>query len=417
LNVDWGWIALGLAAAIAVAVIVRDEVQLRRLLRWAGQPIGTPVPDAMGRWGDAFAALHKRARITAEQREQLHEALDRFRQAAQAMPDGVAILSHSGNIEWLNGHAEQLLGLDNSRDGGAPIVNIVRDPEFIAYLQSGDYGAPCQLRAVRMAGQRLQVRAIPFGQGRLMLLVRDVTQLERLETMRRDFVANVSHELKTPLTVVSGFVDTLGDGWEDLSTGEAKHLLALAGEQAARMQRLIEDLLTLSALETDTLPLDEPVDMAAVLADVREEATVLSAGRHEITMADHGPPAMLGNAAELRSAFGNLASNAVRYTPGGGRIDMLWQREGDGDATFAVADSGIGIEERHISRLTERFYRVDRGRSRETGGTGLGLAIVKHVLERHGGRLQIESRPGEGSRFTARLPARRVVTGSPTSPG
>ncbi len=405
----WIAIVIGILAAIVAAMLARDAVQLRRLIRWARMPIGTPVPDAAGRWGDAFAALHKRARVAAEQRGQLHEALERFRQATQAMPDGVVILGSQLAIEWANDQAEQLLGIDNSRDAGAPVINIVREPQFVAYLQGGDYAAPRLLRSVRTSGQSLQVRAVPFGQGRLMLLVRDVTQLERLETMRRDFVANVSHELKTPLTVVSGFVDTLVDGWEDLSTDEAKHMLTLAGEQAARMRHLIEDLLTLSALETDAPPQEEPVSMAAVLADVREEATVLSAGRHEIVLIDRGPPGLLGNPRELRSAFGNLASNAVRYTPAGGRIELLWQREGSGDAVFAVTDTGIGVEPQHIARLTERFYRVDRGRSRETGGTGLGLAIVKHVLERHGGRLHIESRPGEGSRFAAHLPARRVM--------
>lgn len=402
------WIAAGLLLVL-VAVVLRDGMQLRRLIRWARRPIGTPVPDAGGRWGDAFLALHQRARGAAEQREQLHEALERFRQAAQAMPDGVVILGRQLAIEWANGQAEHLLGIDNSRDMGAPIINIVREPNFVAYLQGQDYATPRLLRSVRMPGQSLQVRAVPFGQGRLMLLVRDVTQFERLETMRRDFVANVSHELKTPLTVVSGFIDTLGDGWSDLSPDEAKHLLTLAGEQASRMRHLIEDLLTLSALETDAPPQEEQVSMAAVLADVREEAVVLSAGRHEIVLVDNGPPGVLGNPRELRSAFGNLASNAVRYTPAGGRIDLLWQRESNGEAVFTVADNGIGIEPQHIARLTERFYRVDRGRSRETGGTGLGLAIVKHVLERHGGRLHVESKPGEGSRFAARLPARRVV--------
>ncbi|MBI4996208.1 MAG: phosphate regulon sensor histidine kinase PhoR [Rhodocyclales bacterium] len=402
------WIAASVAAVLA-AVVLRDGLQLRRLIRWARQPIGTPVPDGGGRWGDAYAALHKRARAAAEQREQLHEALERFRQAAEAMPDGVVILGAQLSIEWANSQAEHQLGIDNGRDVGAPVINIVREPQFVAYLQGGDYATPCLLRSVRRAGLSLQVRAVPFGQGRLMLLVRDVTQLERLETMRRDFVANVSHELKTPLTVVSGFIDTLADGWADLSPEDTRHMLALAGEQAARMQRLIEDLLTLSALETDAPPQEEQISMAAVLADVREEAEVLSAGRHEILLVDSGPPGLLGNPRELRSAFGNLASNAVRYTPAGGRIEMLWQRESNGDATFTVADNGIGIEAQHIARLTERFYRVDRGRSRETGGTGLGLAIVKHVLERHGGRLQVESKPGEGSRFTARLPARRAV--------
>jgi two-component system phosphate regulon sensor histidine kinase PhoR len=402
------WIAIGVSVVL-VAVLLRDDLHLRRLVRWARQPIGTPVPDAGGRWGDAFVALHKRARSAAEQRQQLHEALERFRQAAQAMPDGVVILGAQLAIEWANGQAEQLLGIDNGRDVGAPIINIVREPQFVAYLQGGDYAVPRLLRSIRMPGQSLQVRAVPFGQGRLMLLARDVTQFERLETMRRDFVANVSHELKTPLTVVAGFIDTLADGWDDLAPDEAKHLLTLAGEQASRMRHLIEDLLTLSALETDAPPQEEQISMAAVLADVREEATVLSAGRHEIVLVDNGPSGLLGNPRELRSAFGNLASNAVRYTPAGGRIDLLWQRESSGEAVFTVADNGIGIEPQHIARLTERFYRVDRGRSRETGGTGLGLAIVKHVLERHGGRLHIESKPGEGSRFAARLPGRRVV--------
>lgn len=402
------WVAAGVSVVLA-AVVLRDGLHLRRLIRWARQPIGTPVPDGGGRWGDAYVALHKRARAAAEQREQLHEALERFRQAAQAMPDGVVILGRQLVIEWANSQAEHLLGIDNARDVGAPVINIVREPNFVAYLQGEDYATPRLLRSLRMPGQSLQVRAVPFGQGRLMLLVRDVTQFERLETMRRDFVANVSHELKTPLTVVSGFIDTLADGWDDLSPDEAKHLLTLAGEQASRMRHLIEDLLTLSALETDAPPQEEQVSMAAVLADVREEATVLSAGRHEIVLVDNGPSGLLGNPRELRSAFGNLASNAVRYTPAGGCIDLLWQRESNGDAAFTVADNGIGIEPQHISRLTERFYRVDRGRSRETGGTGLGLAIVKHVLERHGGGLHVESKPGEGSRFTARLPARRVV--------
>lgn len=405
----WLWVALGFAA-IALAVMLRDGMQLRRLVRWASQPIGTPVPDAAGRWGEAFVALHKRARLAAEQREQLHEALERFRQAAQAMPDGVVILAAQHlAIEWANGQAEHLLGIDNSRDVGAPVINIVREPQFVAYLQDGDYAAPRLLRAVRQPGQSLQVRAVPFGQGRLMLLVRDVTQFERLETMRRDFVANVSHELKTPLTVVSGFIETLIDGWEDLTTDEAKHVLTLAGEQAGRMRHLIEDLLTLSALETDAPPQEEQISVAAMLADVREEAEVLSAGRHKIVLVDRGPPGLLGNARELRSAFGNLASNAVRYTPAGGHIELYWQHDGNGDAVFTVIDTGIGVESQHIARLTERFYRVDRGRSRETGGTGLGLAIVKHVLERHGGRLHVESKPGEGSTFAARLPARRVI--------
>lgn len=401
------WV-LGFLALGGVLAVLRHHQQLARLIWWARQPIGTPVPNAAGVWGEAFAALHHRARQAAEQRQQLNLLLDQFRQAVQALPDGVAILNDRLVIEWLNDHAEHLLGLDNHRDAGSVIINLVRDPEFVAYMRSGSYAGPTAFRSIRDPGHTLQVQAIPFGQGRTMLLVRDITQMERLETMRRDFVANVSHELKTPLTVVSGFVETLEDGWQDMQPEEIRHFLALAGEQAARMRRLIEDLLTLSALETDAPPLEEEVDIPAILAEIREEALVLSSGRHTISLDNQGPERLLGNAGEIRSALANLASNAVRYTPGGGRIDLHWQETADGGAAFIVADTGIGIEERHLPRLTERFYRVDRGRSRETGGTGLGLAIVKHVLERHGARLAIDSQPGQGSRFTAQFPSRRV---------
>lgn len=406
------WLLAGLAGVLALAIL-RDRRHLRRLTRWAASPLGTPVPSASGLWGDAFAALYRRARMTAEQRAQLHEALDRFRQAAQALPEGVAILNTKFGIEWLNGQAEHLLGLDNEGDAGAPIMNLVREPEFVDYLQVGDYGLPRQFRSVRKPNSRLEVHAIPFGQGRTMLLVRDVTQFERLETMRQDFVANVSHELKTPLTVVLGFVETLEDGWHDMSSADIRRFLALSAEQAKRMQRLIDDLLALSALETDALPPEERIDMAALLAEVREEAVALSAGRLEIVMNSSGPGTMLGSAREIRSAFGNLATNAVRYTPAGGRIELNWLDQPDGGAQFSVTDTGIGIEPQHLSRLTERFYRVDRGRSREMGGTGLGLAIVKHALERHGAHLAIESHPGEGSRFSAAFPARRIAVTLP----
>jgi two-component system, OmpR family, phosphate regulon sensor histidine kinase PhoR len=405
----WLMPILALALVIALLLLIRHRMHLRRLIDWARQPLGTPVPDAAGNWGDAFAALHRRSRIASDQRLQLHEALERFRQAAEALPDGVAILDASFSIEWLNANAEQLLDLDNGRDRGAPIINLVREPEFVDYLRSGEYAEARQLKLVRKPGQSLQVQAIPFAQGRTMLLLRDVTQMERLETMRRDFVANVSHELKTPLTVVSGFTETLEDGWQEMPAEQVRHFLSLAREQAARMQRLIEDLLTLSALETDAPPPEERIDTASLLAEVREEATVLSAGRHQIVFTDTGPRALFGSASEIRSAFGNLTSNAVRYTPAGGRIELSWQTAVDGDATFTVTDSGIGIEAQHIPRLTERFYRVDRGRSRESGGTGLGLAIVKHVLERHGARLTMESKLGSGSRFCAVFPARRVA--------
>lgn len=400
---------LAVIALLAISGVLYHARNVRRLLGWLRQPIGTPVPDARGRWGDAFTALQRRSRQTAEQREQLRQALIRFQAAAEALPDGVAILAEHLTIEWLNHRAEDLLALDNRRDAGSPITNLVRHPEFVAYLTEADFGRSKTFHSLREPSRRLQIQAIPFGEGRTMVLIRDVTQMERLETMRRDFVANVSHELKTPLTVVGGFIDTLADGWDQLQHREIHHFLELAGEQAARMQRLIEDLLTLSALETDAPPQDEPVAMAAVIADLTAEANALSSGRHRIQAIDRGPAALLGNPDEVRSALANLVSNAIRYTPQGGAITLQWSVGDDGGGYFSVSDTGIGIESSHISRLTERFYRVDRGRSRDTGGTGLGLAIVKHVMERHGGCLLIDSEPGRGSRFTAVFPPRRIT--------
>lgn len=395
--------------AVALVLLAVNFRQLAKLVCWAGADLSTLPPDGPGGWGRAFAALHRRSRLAAEQRAQLTEALDRFRQAAQAMPDGVVILDHNLCIEWLNPRAEGHLGLEYQRDGGAPILNLLREPDFAAYVQGHDFSAPLSLRPVRNPGHTLQLQLVPFAEARTMLLVRDVTQIEKLETMRRDFVANVSHELRTPLTVVAGFIETLAESLPELTPEETNHYLALAGEQAQRMQRLIGDLLTLSALETDAPPAEEPVEVAALLADVKDEAQALSAGRHEIVMTLDGPVQVLGNSLELRSAFANLASNAVRYTPTGGRIEIGWRALPDGGGEYAVKDNGIGIEAKHIPRLTERFYRVDRGRSRETGGTGLGLAIVKHVLERHGARLAVDSVPGQGSTFSAVFPARRVV--------
>lgn len=400
---------LTVIALLAVSGVLYHARNVRRLLDWLRQPIGAPIPDARGRWGDAFAALRRRSRQTAEQREQLRQALIRFQAAAEALPDGVAILAEHLTIEWLNHRAEDLLALDNRRDAGSPMTNLVRHPEFVAYLTGANFSRPRTFHSLREPSRQLQIQAIPFGEGRTMVLIRDVTQMERLETMRRDFVANVSHELKTPLTVVGGFIDTLADSWEQLQPQEIHHFLELAGEQAARMQRLIEDLLTLSTLETDALPQDEPVAMAAVIADLTDEANALSAGRHRIQAINRGPVALLGNPDEIRSALTNLVSNAIRYTPQGGAITLEWFVGDDGGGYFSVIDTGIGIESSHISRLTERFYRVDRGRSRDTGGTGLGLAIVKHVMERHGGRLLIDSEPGRGSRFTAAFPMRRIT--------
>lgn len=411
-----GWFAAGepgaevMALGTVVFLFLRQLWMVLRLVHWAACPLGTPTPSASGAWGAAFDALHRRGRLASAEREQATQELDRFRRAAEALPDGVMILDGHRAIEWMNLQAEACLGLKGTADTGSRITHLLREPEFLAYLDSPDHrGVPLELHTQRNPGRSLQVQAAPFAAGRTLLLVRDVTQLQKLATMRRDFVANVSHELKTPLTVTLGFVETALDALDDTPPHEIAQYLQTAVEQARRMQQLIDDLLTLSSLETDSPPpLEDPIDAAALLTDICQEVRALSAGHHRITLEIQGPRGLLGSARELRSAFANLAGNAVRYTPDGGEIVLRWSAEGAAGGRFSVRDSGIGIAPQHLPRLTERFYRVDRGRSREAGGTGLGLAIVKHVLERHQAALQIESEPGRGSRFSAVFPPHRV---------
>ena len=411
-----GWFAADEAGVQAMVLgtiaflFVRQLWLVLRLIHWAGCPLGTPTPSASGAWGAAFEALHRRGRLASAEREQATEELARFRRAAEALPDGVIILDGYRAIEWMNLQAEACLGLKVSADTGSRITHLLREPEFLDYLDSPDHrGVPLALHTQRNPGRSLQIQAAPFAAGRTLLLVRDVTQLQKLATMRRDFVANVSHELKTPLTVTLGFVETALDALDDTPPQEIALYLQTAAEQARRMQQLIDDLLTLSSLETDSPPpLEDPVDVADLLSDIWREVAALSVGRHDIALENHGPRTLLGSVRELRSAFANLAGNAVRYSPDGGRIVLRWSAEGSAGGRFSVQDSGIGIAPQHLPRLTERFYRVDRGRSREAGGTGLGLAIVKHVLERHQAMLQVDSEPGQGSVFSVVFPAHRV---------
>jgi two-component system phosphate regulon sensor histidine kinase PhoR len=401
--------ALATVLALLVLFGLHNLHQFTRLLRWLEQPPDTPLPTGGGAWEMIFAALHRRARVAAEERNRLSKALEGFLLAGQALPEGVVILDEHHAIEWLNATAEDHLGLNREQDAGSRITNLLREPGFVSYIEAAHYAEPLLLHPVRNPGRALSLQVVPYGDARSLLLSRDISQIEKLESMRRDFVANVSHELKTPLTVVSGFIETLLDGLPELSAEEARQFLTLVHEQAQRMQRLIEDLLTLSALETGRPPpSEESVALDELLAEVADEARALSTGRHKIDLVGLGGDRLLGSRNELRSALGNLVSNAVRYTPEGGSIRIEWQRAADGSGAFSVSDSGIGIESQHLPRLTERFYRVDRGRSRESGGTGLGLAIVKHALTRHQAVLEISSEPGHGSTFTARFPPSRV---------
>ena len=401
----WHWAA---AAAILALGLAFHAAQLAAFLRWLRRPTLETLPAGRGAWEEALAALHRhlKGRNAAEGR--LAEALERFRAAGRALPDGVVILDREHRIEWANPTAERHFSIDARRDLGQPVTNFVRHPDFVSYLEKADFREPVTLHSPR-SDAVLQLRLIEFGEEQTLLSSRDITAQERLETMRRDFVANVSHELKTPVTVLSGFVETLGDRSIEMTGEQRRRYLALMNEQARRMQRLIEDLLTLSALESSPAPDDEtPIAILPFVEQLAEEARALSGNRHKVVARVDGDCRLTGSAKELHSAFSNLVSNAVRYTPEGGAVTLFWRLEG-ARGVFGVEDTGIGVEPRHIPRLTERFYRVDQGRSRDTGGTGLGLAIVKHVLTRHQASLEVESEPAKGSVFRAVFPAQRIT--------
>jgi len=402
-------LVLGVVAALLAVALWRERRELGRLRDWAAQPRLSDPPEGEGVWGEVFDHLHRHRRANLRRRRRLAELIVRQRRAAQALPYGVAMLEAGLRLDWCNRAAADHLGLDPERDRGQPIANFVREPAFVKYLDAGDFSQP--VRIVRGSERTLALQLVPFGQDEHLLLSQDVTGAERLEAMRRDFVANVSHELRTPLTVLSGFLETIRD--LKLDADRVRDYVALMAPQAERMKRLIEDLLTLSALEhSPPPPAEERIVVRPLLERMRAEAEALSGGRHRITLSVEGAHDLAGAESEIASAFLNLVSNAVRYTPEGGEVRLVW-RSGEEGAEFTVEDTGIGIAPEHIPRLTERFYRVDRGRSRETGGTGLGLAIVKHALARHDATLAIESTPGKGSRFSARFPAARLLPVEP----
>lgn len=401
----WGWAVLACGLLLISSI---NFFYLFRLQRWLEGPPDDPLPQGRGVWNHVYAGLHHRARLRREQQRLVSDALERFRSAVQAFPDGIVIFNQHRHIEWINNKAALYFQLDPGRDRGQALTNLIRQPDFVAYVEKGQYAEPLIFTNPRREGQTLLVQVVNYADGESMLLSRDVSDQERLDVMRSDFVANVSHELKTPLTVVSGFAEMLSDTELEPEPTQIRHFMGLIAEQTRRMQHLIEDLLTLSVLEsTAEAQREEVVDLQPLIRALYEEARVLSAGRHRLSLKMEGFILLQGNPQELRSALGNLVTNAIRYTPEGGEIRISWTGTAAGGG-FVVQDTGIGIAPEHLPRLTERFYRVDRGRSRETGGTGLGLAIVKHVLSHHQAVLEIESKPGKGSRFTARFPASRL---------
>jgi len=392
-----------------LAVMARNGRQLYKLGQWLNDARLETMPEASGVWDEVFSRLYRMVKQHNQTKQDLAAELQHIEQATAALPEGVVILNEANRIEWFNALAKEHFNLDAGRDIMQDITYLVRQPEFIEYLHAGLFIEPLQMVPARHDEMTLSIKFIPYGDKKRLLVSRDITQFKRIETMRRDFVANVSHELRTPLTVVNGYVENLLD-MPDMSQESARRALQLAAEQTRRMANLVADLLTLSNLESEQNPQhEEQVDMDDLMKEVCREGESLSGGRHLLRMEIASESGLFGNREELRSAFGNLLSNAIRYTPEGGTVILRWF-ERDGELVYTVQDSGIGIAPQHIPRLTERFYRVDRSRSRETGGTGLGLAIVKYIAIHHKARLEVVSEEGKGSTFSLVFPVRRPKT-------
>ncbi|GJL72987.1 MAG: phosphate regulon sensor protein PhoR [Nitrosomonas sp.] len=392
---------------LMMTLYIHHLVALDRWLRSNDLTVSS-IPDAAGAWGEVFAALARFVRQHSQSQKRLSLVLERMQRATSAMPDGVVMLDEDEHIEWCNSMAEKHLGISLELDTGRQITNLVRQMQFAEHLAAKDFSRPLILKHSRHHELVLSLQLVPYGFQQKLLISRDITRFEKVETMRRDFIANISHELRTPLTVIGGFLETLSEE-EQTDTAMNKQALSLMSGQAKRMQRLVEDLLTLSRLENAlNLMKEKKVDVGKMLHDLAHEAESLSAGHHQIKLDLATDVQLTGSEDELRSAFTNLVTNAIRYTPDGGEIILRWAVQ-NGQGLFSVQDSGIGIEPEHIPRLTERFYRVDSSRSRETGGTGLGLAIVKHVLNRHQARLEVISNVDKGSRFNVWFPAKRLL--------
>ena len=356
-----------------------------------------------------FDSIYHLQRRDQKVRGRLQAVIDRVQESTAALKDAVIMLDRDGNLEWWNIAAEKLLGLKTPQDSGQQITNLVRDPRFIEYFENHNYNEPLELPSPVSDRLRLQFHITQYGNREHLMLVRDITRLFQLEQMRKDFVANVSHELRTPLTVISGYLETLLDNVEDVNPRWLRALQQMQ-QQGGRMQNLLNDLLLLAKLEATDYPSDnQPVAVDLLLLSIKNDAQALSGERHHRISLEADPHLKLkGSETELRSAFSNLVFNAVKYTPDEGSIQIRWWGDEQG-AHLSVQDSGLGIEAKHLPRLTERFYRVDSSRASNTGGTGLGLAIVKHVLLRHRARLDITSTLGKGSTFTCHFPTLQVV--------
>ncbi|EKA7411079.1 phosphate regulon sensor histidine kinase PhoR [Vibrio parahaemolyticus] len=408
--VGWifGYMPWLLLAATALQLVWHLHNQVR-LSSWLWDEKRLTPPSGSGNWESLFNGLYRLQQRQRRKRKELTNLIRRFRNGAESLPDAVVVFRAEGNIVWCNRLAQYLLGFHWPEDSGQPISNLIRTPDFIKYLNKKDFSEPLEMRSPLNVERMLELRIVPYTEGEHLMVVRDVSQLKQLEGMRRNFFANVSHELRTPMTVLQGYLEMTED--PDMIVGPMwTKAHGVMTEQLNRMNSLVNQLLTLSKIEAAPMhELEDVVNVPAMLEVLEKEAISLSGDdQHKLKFDVDTSLRVLGDDDQLRSAISNLVYNAVKYTPPGANIHVRWYQTAQG-ACLEVEDSGDGIEPQHLHRLTERFYRVDKARSRDTGGSGLGLAIVKHALSHHDSHLEIQSEVGVGSKFSFVLPSRLVV--------
>ncbi|HCH1192248.1 TPA: phosphate regulon sensor histidine kinase PhoR [Vibrio parahaemolyticus] len=408
--VGWifGYMPWLLLAATALQLVWHLHNQVR-LSSWLWDEKRLTPPSGSGNWESLFNGLYRLQQRQRRKRKELTNLIRRFRNGAESLPDAVVVFRAEGNIVWCNRLAQHLLGFRWPEDSGQPISNLIRTPDFIKYLNKKDFSEPLEMRSPLNVERMLELRIVPYTEGEHLMVVRDVSQLKQLEGMRRNFFANVSHELRTPMTVLQGYLEMTED--PDMIVGPMwTKAHGVMTEQLNRMNSLVNQLLTLSKIEAAPMhELEDVVNVPAMLEVLEKEAISLSGDdQHKLKFDVDTSLRVLGDDDQLRSAISNLVYNAVKYTPPGANIHVRWYQTAQG-ACLEVEDSGDGIEPQHLHRLTERFYRVDKARSRDTGGSGLGLAIVKHALSHHDSHLEIQSEVGVGSKFSFVLPSRLVV--------
>jgi two-component system, OmpR family, phosphate regulon sensor histidine kinase PhoR len=416
-----GWLFENALAGLALALLLLLLLQIRNLIwlrAWLQHPKRYELPESAGLWGEVFDSLLDLQRKNRKRKKKLTAMLAEFQASTSALPDGAVVLGERGEILWFNHAARRLLGLRLPQDVGIRVPNLIRHPAFTQYFDGGDFEREAEVPSPVNRVKTLSLRIVPYGRNQRLMIVRDVSERLQLDAARRDFVSNASHELRTPLTVLRGYLDLMemeAQGSGVLAPWQAP--IVEMRIQAIRMESLVNDMLKLARLEAGRTQMREEVlDAPGLIRRAVEDARQVSRGQHRFELAVDPALTVIGGEVELHSIFANLITNAVRYTPAGGAVRVRWERTAEG-ARFSVADTGIGIAQKDIPRLTERFYRVDAGRSRASGGTGLGLSIVKHALESFDGRLEIDSEVGVGSTFSCILPPHRLAHGpAPAEP-